>query len=107
MLLTSFPVPVASEIRIRPSTPLLLTSCPVTERVASDAMVRLAQFRDTPVIAYQIGPTCLAVIFIQHTLRDIAFVQAFVVMEQDGRNIETIRTRHTIFAVVARDLFST
>ena len=61
--------------------------------VAAYAVACLTQFRDTPVITYQIGTPRLAVILILCTLRNIALVQAFVVMEQDSRDIETIRAR--------------
>ena len=73
--------------------------------VASRAMVGLAELGYASVIADQIDAPCLFVIVIFSARNDIPFVQAFVVMQQDSRNIYAIRARHTILAIVTWDCF--
>ena len=64
-------------------------------------MARLTQFRDTAVISHEKGPACFPVILLLHAFRDVSLIQTFIVMEQNGRNVQTIRAGHTILAVVA------
>ena len=66
------------------------------------AAVGLAETGNTAVIAYQEGAACLAVILVLAVLRHVALVDAAVVVQQDGWNIQPIGARHTVFAVVAR-----
>ena len=49
--------------------------------VAADASVSLAEFRNGPVVADKICPSCLSVILICRIMSDISFVDAFVVMK--------------------------
>lgn len=69
---------------------------------ATGAAVGLAETGNTAVIAYQEGAACLAVILVLAVLRHVALVDAAVVVQQDGWNIQSIGARHTVFAVVAR-----
>ena len=69
---------------------------------ATGATVGLAETGNTAVIAYQEGAACLAVILVLAVLRHVALVDAAVVVQQDGWNIQPIGARHTVFAVVAR-----
>ena len=66
-------------------------------------MIRLAEFRYTAVVPDQISPASFAVVFILSALRDIPLVHTFIIMKQNSRNIDTVRTRHTVFAVVTWD----
>ena len=70
---------------------------------ASYAMAGLAKFRYTPVVSHEVCPAGFSVFRILARSRDVAFVEAFVVVQQDGRNVEAVRTRHAVFAVIARD----
>ena len=72
-----------------------------TALIATGTMVGLAEFRHTAVVTYQIGTTGFAVLLVLRIIYDISFVQAFVVMQKNSRNIDAIRTGHTIFAIVA------
>ena len=69
---------------------------------ASGAMVSLTQCRDCAVIADQIRTACLAVVLGFAAVCDIPFIHAFVVMQEDGRDVDAVRARHAVFAVVAR-----
>ena len=71
--------------------------------VATSTMIRLAEFRYTAVVPDQISPASFAVVFILSALRDIPLVHTFIIMKQNSRNIDTVRTRHTVFAVVTWD----
>ena len=66
-------------------------------------MIRLAEFRYTAVVPDQISPASFAIVFILSALRDIPLVHTFIIMKQNSRNIDTVRTRHTVFAVVTWD----
>ena len=69
---------------------------------ATGATICLAETGDTTVIAYQESTACLAVILVLVALRYVALVDAAVVVQQDGWNIQPIGARHAVFAVVAR-----
>ena len=71
--------------------------------VTPDTMTGLAKFRDTAVVTDQIGTTCFPIIGILRTLRNISFVQTLVIVQQNTRYIQSIRTRHTVFAVITRN----
>ena len=70
--------------------------------VASDAMVRLTQTRHTAVITYQKSTTGLTIILVLTAFGQISLIHTFIIMYQDRRNIDTVRTRHAILAIVAR-----
>lgn len=74
-----------------------------TALVAADAVVRLTQLRHATVIADKEGSTCGGEMGILLALRQVALVQAFVVVKQDRRNIQPVGAGHTIFAIVAGD----
>ena len=74
-----------------------------TALVATDAVVRLTQFGHAAVIADKEGATCGGEMGILLALRQVALGQAFVVVQQDRRNIQSVRAGHTIFAIVAGD----
>ena len=69
--------------------------------LAVDAVVGLAQGRDSPVVADQVCLAKLHVIFLILALRDQAAVDAGIVMLEYSRNIYSVRARHAILAVVA------
>lgn len=71
--------------------------------VTTDAMVSLAQPGNTSVIPDQKSTARLTIIFSLTTLRHMALIHTFVIMQQYGRNIDTIRTRHAILTVIARN----
>ena len=68
-----------------------------------DAVGCLAQLRHAAVVAYQEGAACLGVVGVELALRHVAFVHAFVVVEQYPRNVDAIGARHAVLAVVAWD----
>ena len=71
--------------------------------VTADAACCLSQLRYCSIVAYQICPAGLLVILIGDTLGHFTFIDAFVVVKEDSRNIDSVWTRHTIFAVIAWD----
>ena len=68
---------------------------------ALDAVVGLAEFGHTAVVADEECSTSLCVVRRLLTLWHVAFVHAFIIMYKYGRDVEAIRARHTIVAVVA------
>lgn len=70
---------------------------------AADAAVCLSQLRDGPVVAYQIGPACLAVIFRFRPVGNFTLVDALVVVQQYCRNVDSVWAWHAVFAVIAWD----
>lgn len=73
-----------------------------TTLVATYAMRSLPQFRDTSIVTDKKRPPRFPIILILRIYRHISFIKTFVVMQQNSRNINSIRTWHTIFAIVAR-----
>ncbi len=72
--------------------------------MAAYAMVGLTQFRHASVVTYQKGSPLFRVGgIVLPVIREIAFIYAFVIVREDGRDIEPVRTRHTVVAFVARD----
>ena len=67
----------------------------------SDAMVSLPQTRHTPVIPYQESTARLPVVLFLRTFRHVALIDALVIMYQNRRYINAVRTRHAIFAIIA------
>lgn len=66
------------------------------------AMVCLPQFWDRPVVAHKEGLPRLYIIFIAGIgVRHIPFVDTFIIMDKDSRNVNAVGTRHAVFAVVA------
>jgi len=70
--------------------------------VAPGTMVGLPQFGYTSVISYEKSTACFPIILILAAFRHISFIDTFIVMYQDGRNVNSIRARHAVLAVVAR-----
>jgi hypothetical protein len=72
---------------------------------ALDAMIRLAIARNYTVQRNEILATMLAILSIAHTHRQRTFVLTLVVVYKDGWNIHTVRTRHAVLTIVARNVF--
>ena len=71
--------------------------------VAPGTMVGLPQFGYTSVISYEKSTACFPIILILAAFRHISFIDTFIVMYQYGRNVNSIRARHAVLAVVARN----
>jgi len=71
--------------------------------VASGTMTCLAKLRYAAVIADEEGAACFAIVLVLTAFRHIALVDASVVMQQYGGDVQTVGTRHAVFAVVARN----
>lgn len=77
----------------------------------TDAVTGLTQTRHRAVITDEEGTTSFAEllqVIVRHlffvvNLHHIALVDTLVVMQQDGRDVEAIGTRHAVVAVVARN----
>ena len=67
-----------------------------------DAMVGLTQRRDGAVVADKVIATESLVVLITLFVRHRAFVHKLIVMQEDARDVETIRARHAVLTVVAR-----
>ena len=63
--------------------------------------VGLAQLGHGAVVAHEEGAAHLGIALVLTALGDVAFVDALVVVEQYGRDIESVGTGHTVLAVVA------
>lgn len=68
---------------------------------ATDAVAGLTQLGYATIITDKKGPACPIIVLIPAACGYVIFVEAFVVMQQDGRNVYTVWAGHTIFAVVA------
>ena len=66
------------------------------------AMVSLTKRRYGAVVADEVDATSLLIVLRLLALRHITLVHALVVVGEDAWDINTVRTRHTILAVVAR-----
>ena len=66
-------------------------------------MACLAELRYATVITDEEGAAGFAIVLIPATFGYIALVDAAVVMQQNGGNVQSVGTRHAILAVVARD----
>jgi hypothetical protein len=69
-----------------------------------DAMIRLAIAWNNSIERNEILTAMFAIIAIPYSHRQRTFVLALVVMYKDSRDIHTIRTRHAVFTIVARDI---
>ena len=69
---------------------------------AVDAMVCLTKRRNRAVVTDEVYPSSFLIVLCLLALRHITLVHTLVVVGKDSRNINTVRTRHTILAVVAR-----
>ena len=69
--------------------------------VAAYASVCLTEFRNGSVVAYKICTTGLSVVLRFLALGYVAFIDAFVVVQEDGRDVDAVWARHAVFAVVA------
>ena len=56
---------------------------------------------------YQVLAAVLTVFRVTYPNGQRAFVLAFIIMYEDGWNINTIRTRHAVLTIVAGDVFQT
>lgn len=73
---------------------------------ATDAVVCLPQTRDIAVVADEESAACALVIGILVAfVRQITFFDAFIVVGEDGRDIDSVWARHAIIAFVAWDVF--
>ena len=64
---------------------------------AADAMVGLAELRDAAVVAYQEGAAGLPVVLSLVGFGDVPLVDAFVVVEEDSRDVEPVGAGHAVF----------
>ena len=70
---------------------------------AVDAVFRLAEGRDGPVVTDQVGPLELLIIFLFLCLRVAAFRDGCVVVFEDAGDVDAPRAWHAVFAVGAVD----
>ena len=70
---------------------------------ASDAMAGLTELGHTTVISHEESAAGFQILGVLTVFGDIALVHTFIVMQQHGRDVYAIRTRHAILAVVARN----
>lgn len=71
--------------------------------VAPDTVAGLAELRHAAVVTDKESAAGTAVVLVLTAAGHIPLVDTFVVMQQDGGYVYSVRTRHTILAVVARD----
>ena len=65
-------------------------------------MIRLTKLRHTTIIAHEEGLTSLTIVSVLLTFRQVTLIHTPVVVRQDARDIQSVRTRHTIVALVTR-----
>lgn len=70
---------------------------------ASDTMIGLSEFLDTPVKTHEISPTVFGIFRILQIAVDVTFIDALVVMRKRCRDVDAVRARHTVLAASARD----
>ena len=70
--------------------------------VAARALARLTQLRDGAVVAHEKRAAGFEVVFVDIAFGRGTLVNTLVVVKQNRGNVERVRARHTIFAVVAR-----
>jgi hypothetical protein len=75
----------------------------VATLVASNAMIGLSKLRYTAIVSHEESTTCFAVILVLLAFGYVSFVDTLIIVYQNCRDIKAIRTRHTIFAIVAWD----
>ena len=68
-----------------------------------DAMICLTKLGHAAVVANEEGSSCLLIVLSLLALWHIARIHAFIIMYEDGWNVEAIRARHAVIAVVAVD----
>ena len=66
-------------------------------------MARLTKTRHAAVVAHKESLAFARIFRVLRRRRHIALVHALVVMHENGRYVDAVRTRHAVFAVVARD----
>jgi hypothetical protein len=71
------------------------------------AMIGLTIARYYPIERDKILATMFAILSITHTHRQRTLVLALVVVYKDGWDIHTVRTRHAVLTIVARNVFET
>ena len=69
---------------------------------ATDTMVGLTDGRYRTVVADEVLLTQLPVVGVFQILRHSTFVHQLVVVQQDGRDVDAVRTRHAILTIVTR-----
>lgn len=67
----------------------------------TNAMICLTQTRNAAVITNEEGTACFFVLRVTHFVAVVIFVDTFVVVLEDARDIDSIRTGHAILAVGA------
>ena len=70
---------------------------------AADAVAGLANGRNGSVVTDKVGSAEFAVILLLCALCDLTFIDALVVMLEYSRNVNPVRARHAVLAVVAVD----
>ena len=66
--------------------------------VAAYAMVRLTKTRHTAVVTHKEGTPGFPIVLVLRRSWYITLVDALVVVGEDTRNVQSVRTRHTILA---------
>ena len=66
------------------------------------AMVCLAKRRDRAVVADEVDAASLLIVRCLFALWHVTLVHALVIVVKDARDVNAVRARHTVFAVVAR-----
>ena len=72
-----------------------------------DAVVGLTVAGHHAVERYEVLPTMLSVLRVTHTHRQRALVLAFIIMDEDGGDVDAIGTGHAVLTVVAGDILQT
>ena len=73
----------------------------------ADAVVGLAQARHGTVETYQVVAAQLIVVVIHLQARQGAVVLTFIIMYEDGGNVDTVRTGHAVLTIVAGNILQT
>lgn len=71
--------------------------------VAAYAVARLTEFRHTAVVPHKKSAARPAEVFVLNIFGDISLVETFVVVQQNGRYVESVGAWHAVFAVVTRN----
>ena len=70
---------------------------------AFNASCSLSQLWNSAIVAYQVGPSGFTVAVVSAACYDVSIVDAFVIVQQNGRDVDAVWTWHAVFTVVAWD----
>lgn len=68
--------------------------------VTPDTVIRLPELGHTAIVPHQKSPPGLPVTLVPAVLRHIPLIDTLIIMQQNSRNIDPVRARHTIFTIV-------